>query len=38
MLEYTIIDKIQPSISRTKIKGALVFNEGGGGGILICSY
>ena len=29
---YTIIDKIQPSISRTKIKGTLVFNEGGGGG------
>ena len=27
---YTIIDKIQPSISRTKIKGTLVFNEGGG--------
>ena len=27
-----MIDKIQPSISRTKIKGALVFNEGGGGG------
>ena len=29
---YTIIDKIQPSISRTKIKGTLVINEGGGGG------
>ena len=29
---YTIIDKIQPSVSRTKIKGTLVFNEGGGGG------
>ena len=25
-----MIDKIQLSISRTKIKGALVFNEGGG--------
>ena len=31
---YTIIDKIQPSISRTKIKGTLVFNEGGGGWVL----
>ena len=26
---YTIIDKIQPSVSRNKIKETLVFNEGG---------
>ena len=28
---HTIIDKIQPKVSRTEIKGTLVFNEGGGG-------
>ena len=27
---HTIIDKIQPSVSRTEIKGTLVFNKGGG--------
>ena len=26
---HTIIDKIQPCVSRTEIKGILVFNEGG---------
>ena len=32
-------DNVQPSISRTKIKGTLVFNEGGGGGgTLMFSY
>ena len=30
-----MIDKIQPSISRAKIKGTLVFNEGGYSDIFI---
>ena len=33
-----MIDKIQPSISITKIKGTFIIFDERGGGTLICSY